>query len=262
MKNLYVPEFVEIDKVVKETKDIITMGFRHPMRALPGQFIEVSLLGIGEAPFGVASYREGYIEFTVRNVGNLTRALQSRKKGDKIGVRGPFGNGFPMTDFVNNDLIIIGGGTGVAPVRSVIIYAEKHRNQFGEVHLFFGFRSPEEFLYKKDLENWKRKFQFNITIDKPHRGWKGNVGFLNQLVEKSRLNNTRKIVIICGPPIMIEVCAASLQKLGFNNDQIFVSLERLMQCGLGKCGHCMINDKYVCRDGPVFRYDKTINLKD
>ncbi|MBD3202796.1 hypothetical protein GF327_00745 [Candidatus Woesearchaeota archaeon] len=262
MKNIYKPELASVTKVIEETEDIKTIRIKHDSNPKPGQFYEVSVMGIGEAPFGSASYSSEYVDLTIRAVGNLTNKLMNVKQGENLAVRGPYGNGFPMEKFKGKDIVIIGGGTGVAPVRTVIEYIEINREDYGEVDLFFGFRSPEEFLFKYDFDKWKEIFKFNITIDKPYEGWEGNVGFLNALLEKSEISPENKIVILVGPPIMIKVTVESLEKMGFSDDQIYVSLERMMQCGVGKCGHCMVGDKYVCKDGPVFCYETVKGMVD
>jgi anaerobic sulfite reductase subunit B len=253
-KNIYKPELLQITEIIQETNTIKTFRVPEKSNPKPGQFYEVSIMGIGEAPFGNASYSPDYVDITIRAVGNLTNKIMSMKQGDKLGIRGPYGNGFPMQEFKGKNILIIGGGTGVAPVRTVIEYIEKNRGDFKEVELFFGFRSPEEFLFKYDFDKWKKQFNFNLTIDKPYDGWQGNVGFLNAFLEKKQVNPENKIVILVGPPIMIKVTADSLEKLGFSDEQIYVSLERMMQCGVGKCGHCLVGNKYVCKDGPVFCY--------
>ncbi|MBN2422578.1 FAD/NAD(P)-binding protein [Candidatus Woesearchaeota archaeon] len=262
MTNIYKPELLRIDKVFEETKDIKTIRVKDTSNPKPGQFYEVSVFGIGEAPFGSASYSPDFVDMTVRSVGSVSKAIINLSQGDKIGVRGPYGNGFPMDKFKGKDLVIVGGGTGVAPIRTVIEYVEKHRQDYGEVHLFFGFRSPEEFLFKYDYDRWKEKFNFTITIDKPYEGWSGNVGFLNSIIEQSGIKAENRIVIICGPPIMIKVTVQSLEKIGFTDEQVYVSLERMMQCGVGKCGHCMVGNKYVCKDGPVFCYKEVKGMVD
>lgn len=262
MANIYKPELVEVTDIIEETEDIKTFRVASSSNPAPGQFYEVSLLGLGEAPFGSASYSDSYVDLTIRGVGNFTKALMRLKKGDKMGIRGPYGHGFPMGSFKGKNLIIVGGGTGVAPVRTVVEYAEKKRSDFGKINLFFGFRSPKEFLFKYDFDRWRKTFDLTITIDKPHPDWSGNVGFLNSIIEKSGIKPDNEVVIICGPPIMIKVTAETLKKIGFSDQQIYVSLERMMQCGVGKCGHCMVGNKYVCKDGPVFPYDIAKGMVD
>ena len=202
------------------------------------------------------------MELCVRNVGNVTSRLFELKKGNIIGIRGPYGHGYPMQHMLHNNITIIAGGTGVAPVRSVIQYIEQHRADYSDVELFFGFRSPKDVLFKNDLKVWEKSFRMHLTVDKPDKKWKYNSGVVTKLLEQANISSGNKTVVTCGPPIMIKFVIQTLQKLHFHNDQIYVSYERLMKCGIGKCGHCMIQGLYVCKDGPVFRYDKVKDLKE
>jgi len=253
---MYKPKLVKIDKKTKQTEGEYLFRINHKITHDPGQFLQVSVLGIGEAPISICSYSEDYIEFSVRAVGDVTSALCSLNKGDTIGIRGPYGKGYPMRFLKGNSAIIVGGGCGIAPQRSIIEYIEKNRGDFFDVLLFFGFRNPEEILFKEDMERWKNKFDLNLTVDKGDKNWAGNVGFVTELLEKREIENRSKVVFMCGPPMMIKFVIDILKKKGFNNDQLFISYERHMKCGEGVCGHCMIHGKYTCKDGPVFRYDE------
>ena len=186
------------------------------------------------------------------------------KKGDNLFVRGPYGKGYPTHYFKGNNIIIIGGGCGIAPLKGVIEYIEKNISEFKDIYLFFGFRLPDELLFREQLSRWQNKFKLQVSFDKiPNKTClEGRAGFITQLIEESNLNNQNKIVIICGPPVMMSKTIQILQNRGFNNDQIFISMERLMNCGIGKCGHCMIHGKYTCLDGPVFRYDQIEEFKN
>jgi len=221
-----------------------------------GEFYQVSLPGIGEIPVSSCSYSDDYVEFNIRGVGDVTNAFLKLDKGDKLWVRGPYGTSYPIEQLLSNSIVIIGGGTGVAPLRKVIEYLEKRRAEYERIHLFFGFRNPDEILFKNDMKKWDRIFDLNLTVDKAPKEYKGKVGLVTKVVEDSGLNNKNKVVFICGPPIMIKFTILTLEKMGFHHDQIFVSYERRMKCGTGMCGHCMISGLYVCKDGPVFRYDK------
>ena len=222
----------------------------------------ISIPGIGEAPFSGCAYSKDYIEFNIRGVGDVTNAILKLEKGDKLWLRGPYGINYPMQELKGNDLVIIGGGTGVAPLRGVLKYIEMHRADYERVHLFFGFRDPDEIIFKNDMKTWDRIFDLNLTVDKAPKGYKGKVGLVTKIVEESGLDNKNKAVMVCGPPIMIKFTILTLEKLGFNHDQIFVSFERRMKCGVGMCGHCMISGLYVCKDGPVFRYDKVKRMHE
>jgi len=260
MENPYLPKLVKIIKVVKETSDTKTFTIDFKAKHDPGQFVEVSVLGIGEAPISACSYSKKYMDLCIRNVGNVTNAISKLKKGDKLGIRGPYGFGYPMHYMINNNITIIAGGTGVAPVRSVIEYIEQNRADFKDVEIFFGFRTPYDMLFKKGIARWQKKFNVHLTVDKPTKEWKYNKGVVTNLL--TNLSNENKVVVTCGPPIMIKFVIQTLEKLRFHDDQIYVSYERRMKCGIGKCGHCMIKGVYVCKDGPVFRYDIVRNLKE
>ncbi len=258
----YVPELVKIDKIWDESSDSKRFRVKMKMAHHPGQFVQVSVVGIGECPLGICSYSEDHIEFLVRKVGNVTTALHNLKVGDLIGVRGPYGHGYPMHYFDGDKIVIIGGGSGVAPLRSIIQYVEKNMDKFDGAELFLGYRSPSDILFKEDLKEWQKRFKVSMTVDKGDKRWKGNVGVVTKLIDSSGMDNNKKIVAACGPPIMMKFVIQSLKNLGFNDDQIYVSLERMMQCGIGKCGHCLVGGKYVCEHGPVFRYDSAKWLED
>ncbi len=256
------PEFVPIDKVVKETDDTSTLRVKLPTDFDPGRFVEVSLLGIGEAPISISSHNEEYMDLTIRKVGRVTDKLLNMKAGEKIGIRGPYGKGYPMKDFMYKNLLIIGGGTGVAPLKGVIEYVTHHPKDFKDIDMFFGFRTPADILFKRNITKWKDRFNLKVTVDKPDDKWKGPTGVITKLLENSGLQKDNTIAITCGPPIMIKFVIELLKEKGFEDHQIYVSLERLMKCGIGKCGHCMIQSKHVCKDGPVFNYETSKNLID
>ncbi|MCP3682425.1 MAG: hypothetical protein GY861_07005 [bacterium] len=253
---------MKILKAEKLTPDTMFYQLDARLKSIPGQFVEVSATNIGEAPFAIADYSEKNVELVVRGVGNVTKAMANLKTGDQMGLRGPFGNGFPVDLMKRKSLIIISGGTGIAAVRGLIQYAEKNEALFDGVYLFFGFRSPKDIVFKDDIDNWRKKFKVELTVDKGDDNWKGNVGLVTALLEQSGLDEQNAVAVSCGPPIMIKFVVETLQKLGFEEDQIYVSLERMMQCGIGKCGHCLVGNKYVCKDGPVFSYKIAKELKD
>ncbi|MBU1198472.1 MAG: FAD/NAD(P)-binding protein [Nanoarchaeota archaeon] len=227
-----------------------------------GQFYQVSVPGIGEAPISVCSFSEDFLEFNIRGVGDVTDKLLELEVGDNIWIRGPYGTSYPLDKLKGNNIMIIGGGTGIAPLRGALKYLEMHRADFERVHIFFGCRSPEEVLFKKDMHHWDRIFDLNLTVDKAPANYKGKVGLVTKIVEESGLDNRNKVVLICGPPIMMKFVIKTLESMGFHYDQIFLSHERRMKCGVGMCGHCMISGIYVCKDGPVFRYDKILGMHE
>lgn len=261
MHNPYTPKLKKVIYYKRDASDLFTIRLDWKLKHNPGQFVLISLPGIGECPISICSYSNKYIELNIREVGNVTKNLSKIKKNDQLLVRGPYGKGYPMPYFKNKDIIIIGGGCGIAPLKSVIEYIQKKRADFKDILLYLGFRSPSDIMFERDLKKWEKKFCLNVTFDKaPEKTcYDGKIGFVTDLIEKSKLNNENKVVFMCGPPMMIEKTITILRNKGFNNNQIYLSMERLMYCGIGKCGHCMISGKYTCKDGPVFRYDEIKN---
>lgn len=265
---LFKPEPFKIVKKEKQTKDTYLFRLekagkkKYEFDYKAGEFFQVSVPGIGEAPISVASYSKDYVEFNIRGLGEVTDKLIALEKGDNMWLRGPYGTCYPIKEWEGNTLVIIGGGTGVAPLRGVIKYLEKRRAEYDRIHLFFGFRDPDEILFKNEMKQWNRIFDLNLTVDKAPKDYKGKVGLVTKIVEESGLSNKGKVVLICGPPIMMKFTIKTLEQMGFNHDQIFLSYERRMKCGTGMCGHCMVSGIYVCKDGPVFRYDKVKDLHE
>ncbi|MBI5158485.1 FAD/NAD(P)-binding protein, partial [Candidatus Micrarchaeota archaeon] len=236
-----------IRKVAVETPDVKTFSLEmeEKMRFKPGQFVELSILGIGEAPISISSCpRDELLELSVKRVGDVTNVLHELKLGDSVWVRGPYGNGWPEVE--ENDLVV-GGGIGIAPLRPVVRRA-------GKISVYYGARTPEDLCFKKELKEWGKKMKVEVTVDSEGAGWNGSVGPVTALIEKAgRLDGK---ALICGPPIMIKFVADALKKKGVKEENVFVSLERVMKCGFGKCGRCMLGGKYVCTDGPVFKYSE------
>lgn len=232
----------------------------------PGQFVEVSLLGIGEAPISISSSptKLGSFELVVRNVGKLTAALHKLEAGDEVGIRGPFGKGFPVRILEGNDLLFIAGGLGIVPLRSLINYVIDNRRDFGKVTILLGCKSPKEMLFGDEVSEWQKRLDvnFNCTVDRADPEWKGNVGLITSLIPGINLEPERTFGVVCGPPIMYKFVIKELLKKEIPERQILVSLERHMKCGLGKCGHCQINGHYCCQDGPVFSYDQVKNIPE
>ncbi len=233
-----------------------------------GQFAELTVFGVGECPIGIASspMDEGILEFTVKRYpdGLVSNALHTCSEGDRIGVRGPLGNSFPMERMEGSDLVIVGGGFAFTTLRSTIKYMlhEANRERFGNITLVYGARDPGELLYKDELKQWEQRsdIQTNITVDKGDEQWKGREGFVPTVVEEVGPSPNNAIVLLCGPPIMLKFTLPVLTKLGFEPPQIITSLEMRMKCGIGLCGRCNIGSKYVCRDGPVFTYEELLAL--
>ncbi len=231
----------------------------------PGQFVEVSLFGVGEAPISVCSSPTQFEDFElcVRKAGRFTEALHQLKVGDEIGIRGPFGVGFPIVPLEGNDVLLIAGGLGIAPLRSLIKFIIDNRRMFGKVSILLGCRDPQSMLFADELDDWARRIdlQFLCSIDKAAPEWGGHVGYINQLIPGVTLDPLKTFAVACGPPVMYRSVVDELLKKGFTDDRIYLSLERHMKCGLGKCGHCQIHDIYCCQDGPVFSYSKLKTMK-
>ena len=232
----------------------------------PGQFVMVSLLGVGEAPFSVSSSptKLGSFELVVRNVGKLTNAINRLKAGDEVGIRGPFGNGFPVHILDGSDLLFVAGGIGIVPLHSLINYAIDNRRDFGKVNILLGCNRPEDMLFSDELDEWTKRLDVNFecTVDRADSGWKGNIGLITSLIPGINLIPERTFAFVVGPPIMYKFVVAKLLEKEIPERQILISLERHMKCGLGKCGHCQINGIYCCQEGPVFSYDKIKDMRE
>jgi len=272
MRNPYIPYPVTIDDVTIENtaKDLKTFKLVFDREEdwqaftyIPGQFAEVSVFGTGESPFGIASSptEEGYLLFTVKRVGSVTQELHNSEPGRKIGVRGPLGNTFPWEQMKGKNILIVGGGFAFTTLRSSIIYMqhEDHRSNFGNITILYGAREPGELMYKDVLKEWQADsaLDLTLTVDRVPEGetWPGEVGLIpNVLKDTVAPSAENTIVLVCGPPIMIRFTIPVLLELGFTTDNIILSLENRMKCGIGKCGRCNVGPKYVCVDGPVFTY--------
>ncbi|MFA6409286.1 MAG: FAD/NAD(P)-binding protein [Gammaproteobacteria bacterium] len=229
-----------------------------PFGQQPGQFVQVSIPGFGEAPISVSSSptRGNYLELGVRKIGALTGAMHDLKVGDKVGMRGPFGTFFPIADLQKKDLVLIAGGCGLAPLRSLIQYVEDRRAEFGNVTILYGAKSPEDLMYQDELQIWKKSADIicQVTVDNKTEGscWDGDVGLITKLIPPLNIDPSSTVAVICGPPIMYKFVIEELSAKGLDSKSIVVSLERHMKCGVGKCGHCTIEHLYCCLDGPVF----------
>lgn len=268
MSNPYLPNLAVIRRIISENdvNDVKTfeLAFKDPEKFKDfkyrcGQFAELSLFGVGECPIGIASSPlDDFLEFTVKKVGMVTTALHNCEEGVIIGVRGPYGNGWPVERLEGHDIFILSGGFAFTTLRSLIRYIldEESRERFGKLTVIYGARDPGELLYKYDLKTWAGRDDINViaTIDRPYPGWNGRVGFPNQIIKEVASNTGASFAVICGPPIMIRFTIPVLVELGFPPENILTSLEMRMKCGVGKCGRCNVGDKFVCKDGPVFSY--------
>jgi sulfhydrogenase subunit gamma (sulfur reductase) len=233
----------------------------------PGQFVECSVMGIGEAPFVVTSSpsrSDATFELCIRRVGDVTSALHRLVPGDVIGVRGPFGHGFPIGKMRGKDVLFAAGGMGLPPLRALINQVLDERGAFGRVIILYGTRDPDAILFGEELKEWAERddVEFHMTVDRAGEGWKGNVGVITTLFRKITINPRNTVAATCGPPIMYRFVLMELLGTGIPETQIYLSLERRMKCGVGKCGHCQINDLYCCRDGPVFAYARIKRVEE
>jgi len=232
----------------------------------PGQFVEVSIPGIGESPISISSSptRGEEFQLAVRNVGSVTNALHKLKEGQVVGIRGPFGKGFPIDQLKGKDILFIAGGIGLFPLRSLIQYVLDKRENFGRIIILLGARSPSERMFTSELEQWNRNpsVEYMETVEKGDEKWTGNVGVVTALIPKVRVDIKNTVAVIVGPPIMYRFVINELKKIGLADEHIVLSLERRMKCGVGKCGHCQINGVYVCQDGPVFTLEQLRGLRE
>ena len=267
---LYAPRLAEVVKIDELTPNEKVFEFRFKdgkeLGHRPGQFVEVSIMGTGESPISVSSSptKDGTFQLAVRNVGNVTNALHALERGAMVGIRGPFGNGFPLEALDGRDVLLIAGGIGLFPLRSLVQYILDRRSSFGKVILLFGARSPAERLFLDELDLWSRspEIEFQETVDKGDESWKGNVGVITTLIPKVDIDPGKTMAVVVGPPIMYRFVIGELKKKGLADENIILSLERRMKCGVGKCGHCQINGVYVCQEGPVFTLAQLRNLRE
>lgn len=269
-QSIYLPELATISKIEKltETEKFfeIKLNSGKDLGHKPGQFVEVSIFGVGEAPISVSSSptKKGSFDLAIRKVGNVTNAIHNLEAGSTIGIRGPFGTYFPFEETKGKDLLFVAGGIGLIPTRSFINYVLHHRKDYGRVIILFGGRSPKERLFLDELADWNKRedVEFYETVDKGDETWKGNVGVITTLFPKIEVDPAKTHCIVVGPPIMYRFVIKEALDRKIPKEQIIVSLERRMKCGVGKCGHCQINNIYVCQDGPVFKYSDITNLEE
>ena len=273
MDNIYQAQLMVVDAITQETPDIKTfrLAFRDDrIRGAftfgAGQFGLFSVFGHGEAPFGLANSptRAEYVECSLKRVGKVTGAFHELNVGDTVGFRGPYGRGFPLEEMKGKNLVFAGGGIGMAPLRSLIWNCLDTRDQCGEITIVYGARSTMDLVYKPELRQWAEMggIKTVLTVDPggEDANWKGEIGFVPAILEKTKPSPENAVAITCGPPIMIKFVIVALTKMGFVPEQIITTLEAKMKCGLGKCGRCNIGPDYVCKHGPVFRYDELQGL--
>lgn len=273
--NVYQPQPAKVTRIQELTSDVrlFDLRFQDPTLAerfdyKPGQFVELSLLGVGEGPFSLPSSptRRGFFQLGIRRVGTLTNYLFHQiREGDSVGIRGPLGNGFPVGLFRGQDVLLLAGGLGMVPLRGLLLFLLDQREQFGRVILLAGFRSPQVVLFREELESVSRRgdAEVHLSVDDPQGlSWKGSVGVVTGLLEKVRIDPKRTYAVACGPPVFYKFMLEKVVKMGLGRDRIYLSLERRMECGVGKCGHCGVGYTFTCLHGPVFSYWDALNLPE
>ncbi len=265
-----VPAVAVIEDIRPEIEDVRTYYFRFEDPELErgfairsGQFVMCTVFGAGEFAVSLPWSPEGdRRHLSVRAVGKVTGALAKLVPGDKIGIRGPFGNGFPFQDIKGRNIIYVAGGIGIIPLRSSIVHVLQHRRDFGRLILLYGARAPQDLMFRDKIEEWQKTdgFETYVTIDRPMAGWTGETGFVHTLIEKAQVPVDDTVAFVCGPPIMFNAVIGELTKRGLRDDRIISTLERHMKCGIGKCQHCAIGRTLVCTDGPVYTYKQIKTL--
>lgn len=263
--NPFLPAFFRVERVRRETPDTFTLTLRPPQdgasfRFVPGQFNMLWRFGVGEVPISISGdpARPQSLVHTLRAVGAVTRSLAALKPGETVGVRGPFGSGWPADAARGKDVVVVAGGIGLAPLRPLIYLLLARRQEYGRVVLLYGARTPADLLYRRELEQWRGRFDVDVlvTVDRADAGWRGHVGVVTALFARCFFDPDECVAMVCGPEVMMRFTVAQLQARGVGDDRIYLSMERNMKCAVGFCGHCQFGPTFVCRDGPVFRYDR------
>jgi NAD(P)H-flavin reductase len=261
-----IPLPCRVRRAVAESHDTFTLDLDAPPGPAfrPGQFNMLYVFGVGEVPISVSGdpAHTGVVTHTTREVGSVTRAMRRLRRGATLGVRGPYGTPWPLDRAVGRDLVLVAGGIGLAPLRPVLYAAAARRAEFGNVVLLYGTRSPEDVLYRRELERWRAAHGVivSVTVDHATRAWPGDVGVVTRLVARAPFDAASAVAFVCGPEIMMRFAADALRRRGLAEDRVFLSLERNMKCAVGFCGHCQLGPTFVCKDGPVFPYPRVKRL--
>jgi NAD(P)H-flavin reductase len=263
----WVPEPVRIQRVVRETADTFTLQFDAAKQVrpfAPGQFNMLYLFGVGEVAISISGdpAEAGSLVHTIRAVGTVTTAMRGLKRGDALGIRGPFGNGWPMQEAIGKDVLLVAGGLGIAPLRPALYHLMRHRSEYRAATVLAGARSPSELVYRKQIDRWQRRADLTtrVTVDHAGADWTGAVGVVTALLERVPIDADRTIAMICGPEVMMRFTARALAARGVPGACMFLSLERNMKCALRFCGHCQYRESFLCHDGPVLRFDRIESL--
>ncbi len=258
-----------IKKVRRETDDTFTMELvprngKYITAFKPGQFNMLYIFGVGEVPISISgdSANPQLLIHTTRAVGTVTRAMKQLKRDMMIGIRGPYGTHWPVAEATGDDVVLVAGGIGLAPLRPALYDILSRREKFGKVVLLYGARTPEEILFKKELENWRKRFDLEVyvIVDRATGNWHGNVGVVTKLIPKAPFDPHQTTAMMCGPEIMMRYTVMALENRGVDLKKVYVSMERNMKCAIGFCGHCQYGPAFICKDGPVFRFDKIQDL--
>jgi NAD(P)H-flavin reductase len=256
------PKQFLVKRKVNENKDTFTLTLE-PLEEKdfiysPGQFNMLYMFGLGEVAISISGNSEKPLPLihTIRAVGTTTKAMQKLKRGDVIGLRGPFGSSWPINEAKGKDVIIVVGGIGLAPLRPVIYYLLAHRAKYGKISLLYGARTPEDQIYLNELKTWQEKLDLYTIVDRANKKWRGDVGVVTRLIPKAKFDPNNALAMICGPEVMMRFVSLALLDQGLDSQQIFVSMERNMKCAIGFCGHCQLGGTFICKDGPVFTYQE------
>jgi NAD(P)H-flavin reductase len=264
----FVPHPYRVERVRREARDISTLdlvplaGERPDYQ--PGQFNMLYAFGVGEVAISMSGDRAagGSYVHTVRDVGLVSRAIAKLSAGAMVGVRGPYGTGWPTAAAEGNDVLFVAGGLGLAPLRPAIYHVLSHRGRYGRVAVMYGTRTPSDILYRQELERWRRRLDVEVlvTVDRGDLNWRGNVGVVPKLIPRAGFDPQSAVAMVCGPEVMMRFAADALRVAGLGLDQIYLSMERNMKCAIGLCGHCQFGPDFVCKDGPVMRYDRIADI--
>ncbi len=266
--NPYRPIEAEVLEVIPETPTIKTFRFRPKEEIVfsTGQFIELTIPGVGEAPFTPSSRPsvKDQMEVTIMKVGRVTEEIHKLKPGDIVGLRGPFGQGYPLDDFKGKEILVVAGGCGFAPLRSLMYALFERSAEFKKLFFRGGCKSPQELVYRSETDQWAKRedLDLKLTVDKGDNSWRGPVGVVTTILDDVKMDFKTGIAVVCGPPIMMKFAAKKVLAMGFPEENIYLSMEKNMSCGIGKCGHCRLGTYYGCKDGPVFTYNKIKNFAD
>lgn len=268
MKNPYQPIPAKILQVIKETPNIRTFVLK-PEKEVPffaGQFVELTIPGFGEAPFTPSSshFQRDVLEMTIMRVGRATGVLFTKKEGDLLGIRGPYGKPYPLKEFESRDIYIVGGGVGLAPLRALLLALFHEINKYGRIFLRYGARTPKDIVYKKQLKEWEKikKVDIDLSVDSADEPWERKVGVVTCLMDEIPCDVKKSVAVVCGPPIMMKFVTKKLLEAGFPGGAIYLSMEMNMSCGLGQCGHCRLGPYFTCKDGPVLTWEQIKDIKE